>query len=164
MTAECPYTLQWDAPFPLKIAPSHGDPNPHLIHGSLGPPESSIQTASQSVQPFLQGSLVWHADRPTDHATRSVRIGRAYVRSTSIQPNSDNFNADQPILIPLAGNSYGVWAIISLFNFSCSFAITSLICCDITILYKPMAKSMGKGKLQPHSSETAWSILMKFEP
>jgi len=21
-TAECPYTLQWDAPFPLKIAPS----------------------------------------------------------------------------------------------------------------------------------------------
>jgi len=24
MTAECPYTLQWDAPFPLKIAPSHG--------------------------------------------------------------------------------------------------------------------------------------------
>jgi len=24
MTAECPYTLQWDAPFPLKIAASHG--------------------------------------------------------------------------------------------------------------------------------------------
>ena len=24
MTAECPYTLQWDAPFPLKIVPSHG--------------------------------------------------------------------------------------------------------------------------------------------
>jgi len=24
MTAECPYTLQWDAPFPLKIAPSRG--------------------------------------------------------------------------------------------------------------------------------------------
>jgi len=22
MAAECPYTLQWDAPFPLKIAPS----------------------------------------------------------------------------------------------------------------------------------------------
>ena len=24
MTAECPYTLQRDAAFPLKIAPSHG--------------------------------------------------------------------------------------------------------------------------------------------
>ena len=24
MTAECPHTLQRDAPFPLKIAPSHG--------------------------------------------------------------------------------------------------------------------------------------------
>jgi len=34
MTAECPYTLQWDAPFshPLKIARSHGDLDPHLIH------------------------------------------------------------------------------------------------------------------------------------
>ena len=24
MTAECPYTLQWDVPSPLKIAASHG--------------------------------------------------------------------------------------------------------------------------------------------
>ena len=24
MTAECPYTLQWDAPSPLKLAASHG--------------------------------------------------------------------------------------------------------------------------------------------
>jgi len=38
---------------------------------------------------------------------------------------------------------------ISLFNFSCPFAITSLICCEITILYKSMAKSMGKGKFRP---------------
>jgi len=28
MTAECPYTLQWDAPFPLKIAPYMGDLDP----------------------------------------------------------------------------------------------------------------------------------------
>ena len=27
-------TVQWAAPFPLKIAPSHGDLDPHLIHGS----------------------------------------------------------------------------------------------------------------------------------
>jgi len=35
---------------PLKIAPSHGGSGPH---GSLGLPESSTQTASQLVQPFL---------------------------------------------------------------------------------------------------------------
>jgi len=38
---------------------------PHLKHGSLGPPESSAQTASRSVQPFLQGSLVWQSDSQT---------------------------------------------------------------------------------------------------
>ena len=42
------------------------------------------------------------------------------------------FNTHQLILIFLAGNNYGVCAIISLFNFSCPFAIISLICCDIT--------------------------------
>jgi len=53
MTAECPYTIKWEESFPLKIAPFHGDLDPHLIHGSLGPPESSTQTTSRSVQPFL---------------------------------------------------------------------------------------------------------------
>jgi len=48
---------------------------------SLGPPESSTQTASRSLQPFLTGAL--HVsdrptDRPTDHATPSVTIGGAY--------------------------------------------------------------------------------------
>ena len=42
---------------------------------SLGPPESSLQTASRSLQQFLQGSL---GDRPIDHATRSVTIGGAH--------------------------------------------------------------------------------------
>ena len=31
---------------------SWGDLDPHLIHGSLGPPKSTTQTASRSVQPF----------------------------------------------------------------------------------------------------------------
>jgi len=36
---------------------------------SLGPPESSTQTASRSLQPLLQGSLGDKpTDRPTDHA------------------------------------------------------------------------------------------------
>ena len=43
--------------FPLKIARPMGDLEPHLIHGSLSPPESSIKTSSRSVQPLLQGSL-----------------------------------------------------------------------------------------------------------
>jgi len=54
--------LQWDAPFPLKIAPSLWGSGPHLMHGSLRPPEFSTQTASWSVQPFLQGSLVYQTD------------------------------------------------------------------------------------------------------
>jgi len=37
----------------------------------------------------LQGSLVWQTDRPTDHATQSVTIGRIYyVRSTAMRPKS----------------------------------------------------------------------------
>ena len=43
---------------------------------SLGPPESSTQTTSRSLQLFLQGSLGDKpTDRPTDRATRSVTIG-----------------------------------------------------------------------------------------
>jgi len=87
MTVECPYTLQWDATSPPKIASSCG---------SMGPPESSNQTASRSVQPFSQGSLVWQTDRQTDrrtdHATRSVTIGRIYVLntySTAMRPKMD---------------------------------------------------------------------------
>jgi len=69
-----------------------GDLNPHLIHGSLGPPESSTQMASRSLQLFLRGSLVWQTDRqtdqPSDHATRSVTIGRIYVGSTAMRPKN----------------------------------------------------------------------------
>jgi len=30
-------------------------------------------------------------DRPTDHATRSVRIGRIYVRSTAMRPKNKSY-------------------------------------------------------------------------
>jgi len=47
---------------------------PHVIPGSLGLPESGMQMATWSFQPFLQSSLVWQTDRatdrPTDHATQ----------------------------------------------------------------------------------------------
>jgi len=89
MTAECPYTLR-DDPSPLKIAPSHGGLGLPSNTWFPGPPEFSAQMASRSVQPFLQSSLVWQTDRLwlTDHATRSVTIGRVYVHSTAMWPNN----------------------------------------------------------------------------
>jgi len=51
-------TLQLAAPFPLKVALSYEELNLHLIHDSLGPPESSTQTASRSAEPLLLGSLL----------------------------------------------------------------------------------------------------------
>jgi len=49
----------------------------YLIHGSLSPPESSTQTASRSVQPFLHGSSLWQTNTP--RYTRSVTAGRIYT-------------------------------------------------------------------------------------
>jgi len=48
--------LQWTLLSP-KIAPSNGDLDPHLIRGSLGPPESSTETESRSVQLLLHRLL-----------------------------------------------------------------------------------------------------------
>jgi len=63
MSAECPYTMGCPIP-PSKLPLPMGDLDPHLIRGSQGPTKSSTQTASRSVQPFLQDSLVCHTDRP----------------------------------------------------------------------------------------------------
>ena len=86
MTADCPYTLQWFARIPFNIAPPFGASEPHVTHDSLGPPESWTQTATRSLQPFLQGSLC-HTDRPTNRPRYSVGnnslIGRMYVRSNN---------------------------------------------------------------------------------
>jgi len=47
-----------------------------------------INTHDDDDDLFLQGS---HSvtDRQTDHATQLVRIGRIYVRSTAMRPNSN---------------------------------------------------------------------------
>jgi len=47
VTTECPYTLQW-APLSPKIAPSHGDLDPHVRHDLLDPSEPTDQTAIDS--------------------------------------------------------------------------------------------------------------------
>ena len=52
LSAEAPF----GPPFSLKIVGTHGRPGPHLTHASFGPPDSTAQTAFQSVQPFLHGS------------------------------------------------------------------------------------------------------------
>jgi len=43
--------------------------DPHLKHGSLSPPELTTQTASQSVQLFLQDTSMWPTNRQTDTQT-----------------------------------------------------------------------------------------------
>jgi len=51
----------------------------YATNASLGPPESSTQTASRSLEPFLLGSLGDRlADRQTDNAARLVTIGGAH--------------------------------------------------------------------------------------
>jgi len=79
-----PHTLQWAVPFPLQNYPSTRGPGPHLTHGSLGPPKSTPQTASRSVQPFLQGSRLSQTDRE-DRQTHSICSNRPHICSTATQ-------------------------------------------------------------------------------
>ena len=65
-------TLQLVRPFPPQSYPFPWGSGRPCNTWLLRSPESSTQTASRSLQPFVQGSLVWHTDirtdRPTDHA------------------------------------------------------------------------------------------------
>jgi len=54
-----------------KIARSPWESGPPFNTWSFGPPESAVQTAFRSVQPFLRGTSVWPTLRQTD-----VAIGR----------------------------------------------------------------------------------------
>jgi len=68
-----------------------GDLDPHLIHGSLDPPESTTRVASRPVQPFLQHSRSQQTDRQTDRATDrprySVCSNGPHLASATIRPN-----------------------------------------------------------------------------
>ena len=59
-------------PFPV------GDIDPHLIHGSLGPAESILQSASRSVQPFLQ---THERDQQTNRHTDKDRPRYSFCRN-----------------------------------------------------------------------------------
>jgi len=63
---------------PSKLLLPTADLDPHLIYGSLDPPESSTQTAPQSVEPFLLGSLL---SRQTDRPRCSVGNNRPHLRT-----------------------------------------------------------------------------------
>ena len=65
VTAECPYALQLDTPFPLKIAPSHVGISTsmwYLVPSANRSPQSKRQVDLCSV---FEGSLVWQTDRQT---------------------------------------------------------------------------------------------------
>jgi len=89
LTAERPYTLQWAAhSSPSKLPLPVGYTSPHLIHDSLGPPESATRTASQSVQPSLQDTIMTVTGRQTDRLRCSVCNNRSHLRSTAMRPNN----------------------------------------------------------------------------
>jgi len=78
MTTECPYTLQLDAPFPLKIALSHvgsGSPSNTWFIG----PTQILNPNGISIGSAVLAGLTSVTDRPTDHATLSVTIDRTYL-------------------------------------------------------------------------------------
>jgi len=72
-----------NCPFPLR------DLDSHLIHGSLGSPKSAVQSASRSVQLFLQCSQTWPMDRHTHtHTDRQTTLLR---RATAVmQPKTQS--------------------------------------------------------------------------
>jgi len=69
--------------FDLETALPTGDLDPHLIHGSMRPPESTTQTTSRSVQPFFAG-LMMVTDRPTDRPRYSACNNRPHLRIQSL--------------------------------------------------------------------------------
>jgi len=80
-------SLQWAAPSPFKIASSHGRcgaPSNTWFPGAtwvLRPNGISIDSA-------VFAGLTTVTDKPTDHTTWSVTIGRIYRHSTAMQPKN----------------------------------------------------------------------------
>jgi len=78
---------------------------PHLIHVSLGPPESTTQMASQSVQPFLHSSrqtVVGHAQGDLDphqvHGSLGPSESTSQTAFRSVQPFLHSSRHNVPIL------------------------------------------------------------------
>ena len=80
-TAHCIVSLYFTMirPFPLKIGPCDVGSGPPSNTWFLGPTPVLNPNGISIRSAVLQGSLLWHTDRRTNHATRSVTIGRIYV-------------------------------------------------------------------------------------
>ena len=81
-------------PFPLKIALSprgSGAPSNAWFSG----PTRVLNPNCISIGSGVFARLTIVTDRPTDHATRWVTIGRMYVLSTAIRPNNNNDNENE---------------------------------------------------------------------
>ena len=82
---------------------STGVPGPHLIHGSLSPPEPTTQTSPQSIQPFLNSSrlslgmpghvlspknfpFAWRSGAHLVHASLGSSESITQMASQSVQP------------------------------------------------------------------------------
>jgi len=80
MTAECPYTLQWDAHFPFKIAPSHGGSGPPCY--TLFPrPTRVFNQNSISIGSAVFAGLTSVTDRPTDRPRYSASKNRPHLQT-----------------------------------------------------------------------------------
>jgi len=78
-------------PFPLKFAPSHGwiwTPSNTWFLG----PTRVLNPNGISIGATVFAGLTSVTDRPTDHATQSVTIGRIYVCSTAMRPIINEVN------------------------------------------------------------------------
>jgi len=75
--SQCPYTLQLDAPHPQNCPFPFGIWTPILYVVPWAHP--SPQPKRHLDRSTIFAGLISVTDRPTDHATRSVTIGRIYV-------------------------------------------------------------------------------------
>jgi len=75
-----------------KIPLPFGDLDPHLTHGSLGPPKSTLQSAFWSIQPFWQNSQTWPTDRQTNTQTDQatpVCSNRPHLAIAAMRPKTN---------------------------------------------------------------------------
>jgi len=83
-----------------------------LLMGGSGPPSNTwfpgptqvLNPKGSSIGAAVFAGLTSVTDRPTDHATRSVRIGRIYVRSTAMRPNNKKYHwwGIQPLSVSIS--------------------------------------------------------------
>jgi len=88
-TAECIYTLQWDALPPSKLPLPMGKFIPHVIQGTLDPPSPQPKWHLHRFSRFCRAHQCdWQTDRQTDrltnHPSWSVTIGHIYACSTAM--------------------------------------------------------------------------------